>query len=123
MGNPFKIKKLRLSVTSKIMTNRYLSKFKSCILKFLNHLYGYYSAVMFKLNLIKNTSSNQPKIAINIPNFNSKGQFYSKIIEITNDNSIPGVGPFYLVPLNYIGFVRQFCKKVCKFTNVILSIS
>src|SRR3989344_2227352 len=104
------------------MRNRYFYKFESRILKFFYHFNSDNTAKMFKLYFFKYLFSNKPKIAINVTNFNSKKEFYTKVVNIANHYSVPWVMSFYFIPLNDIYIPVNFVNKSSNFRNIILRI-
>ncbi len=75
------------------MIDRHLGKTITSILEFLHHLKADRTGVTFQFDFVKNFPSDQPEIAIHIPQLETEGDFYNMMINSPDDHPDQGIVP------------------------------
>ena len=89
----FPAKKLRSTIGTVIMIDWNFSEFVAGILKFFDHFKTDGAGTTFQLNFIEDFPPYQPEITINIPQFETEGNFDHVVINPADQNSYPGIMP------------------------------
>jgi hypothetical protein len=92
------------------------------VLQFPHHLYADHAAIASELDLLEKAPAEEPEIAVDVPDLQAEQKAHEALIDDTNDNSVSGVRPVDLVPIDNVDAHPEGIQQQRQFFDIILPI-
>jgi hypothetical protein len=115
--------KFTAAMKSRIVAYRDLRHSKSCDIEFSGHLHADYAASRFERDLFKYLAAKKPEVAVHVANREPEGKPHGSPVHFANDDAVPRIRAFYLVPVDQINVRSKFGEQIMDFPDIVLSIA
>ncbi len=118
-----KAKELGFAVSAMEVMNRRLCQAESGVLHFFHQFDAYHAAVAGQFNLFEYFLAHQPKIAIDILQFEAKGQLDRVLIDTADNDAVERVLTFNLPAVDKVHLIADQRGQIFQFSGIVLRVA